>query len=88
MKTTMDRAGRVVLPSRVRRELRWEGPLDLDVHVSPDGRVEIEPWSPPVQVVDEGGILVLRVEGPAPVMTADEEREVLERERAERERRW
>lgn len=88
MKATMDRAGRIVLPSQVRRDLRWEGPLDLDVHVNPEGRIEIEPWSPPLRVVDEGGILVLRADGSAPVMTVDEEREALERDRVERERRW
>lgn len=88
MKTTMDRAGRIVLPSAVRRELRWEGPLDLDVHAGPDGRLEIEPWSPPVRVVEGDGIFVLRAEGPVPVMTPEQEREALERDRAGRESRW
>lgn len=84
----MDRSGRIVLPSAVRRQLRWEGPLDLDVQAGPDGRVEIEPWSPTVRVVDEDGIAVLRAEGPVPVLTPDDDREALERDRAQRESRW
>jgi AbrB family looped-hinge helix DNA binding protein len=71
MKTTIDAAGRLVIPKELRRlaglragtvlEIRWQ-----------DGRIEIEPAAAPVQLVQKGRLLVAAGEdGEAEPLTAD-----------------
>jgi AbrB family looped-hinge helix DNA binding protein len=69
MKTTMDRAGRLVLPKAIRREARIEAGAQLEVRVR-DGRIEIEPAPLEVTIVKRGGLTVAVPRSPVPPMTA------------------
>lgn len=55
--TTMDPAGRLVLPKEIRDEARLEPGVPLRI-VCRDGRVEIEPLPREVRVVRKGRIQV------------------------------
>ena len=57
MKTTMDAAGRLVIPREIRRLSRWRPGLPLEVSWR-DGRVEIEPAPTPVRLEHHGTLLV------------------------------
>ncbi len=57
MITTMDRAGRLVIPSDVRREAAIEPGTPLEVRWR-DGVIEIEPKALPVRLVRRGRFLV------------------------------
>ena len=58
MKTTIDKAGRVVIPKKIRDAVGLEPGMELDVRMC-DGRVEIEPAAVPVKLVRRpGGMLV------------------------------
>ena len=57
MITTMDRAGRLVIPREIRREAALEPTVPLDVRVR-DGVIEIEPQPLAVKLVQEGRLLV------------------------------
>ena len=58
MKTTIDKAGRVVIPKKIRDAVGLEPGMEVDVRMC-DGRVEIEPAAVPVKLVRRpGGMLV------------------------------
>ena len=59
MTTTMDRAGRLVIPSEIRREAALEPGTPLDVRWH-DGIIEIEPQPLPVTLERKGRLLVAR----------------------------
>ncbi len=57
MKTTIDRAGRLVIPKEVRQEAGLRPGMLLDVRWRA-GRIEIEPAPLPVKLVRKGRLLV------------------------------
>ena len=57
MKTTMDGAGRLVIPKEIRREARLAPGAPLEVRWR-DGRIEIEPAPVPVRLQRRGRLLV------------------------------
>jgi AbrB family looped-hinge helix DNA binding protein len=57
MVTTMDAAGRLVIPSAIRREASLEPGVPLDVRWR-DGVIEIEPLPLPVRLERKGRLLV------------------------------
>ena len=57
MKTTIDNAGRLVIPKEIRREARLAPGMPLDVRWR-DGRIEIEPAPAPVRLQRRGHLLV------------------------------
>jgi AbrB family looped-hinge helix DNA binding protein len=58
MKTTIDKAGRVVIPKKIRDAVGLEPGMELDVRMC-NGRVEIEPAAVSVTLVRRpGGMLV------------------------------
>jgi AbrB family looped-hinge helix DNA binding protein len=59
MKTTMDAAGRLVIPSGIRREAALEPGMPLEVRWR-DGVIEIEPEPLPVTIERKGRLLVAR----------------------------
>jgi AbrB family looped-hinge helix DNA binding protein len=59
MITTMDRAGRLVIPRDIRREAALEPGTPLEVRWC-EGRIEIEPQSLPVKLEREGQLLVAK----------------------------
>ena len=79
MRTTIDSAGRVVIPSPLRKELGLRGGEELDVALR-DGTLTIEPVSKPMQLVEREGFLAAEVAGvEGPPLTAEEVRDLLER---------
>ncbi|MBI3918963.1 MAG: AbrB/MazE/SpoVT family DNA-binding domain-containing protein [Betaproteobacteria bacterium] len=57
MKTTIDGAGRLVIPKEIRREARLVPGAPLEVRWR-DGRIEIEPAPAPVRLERRGRLLV------------------------------
>lgn len=57
MKTTIDMAGRLVIPKEIRREAGLKPGMPLDVRWE-DGRIEITPAPLPVKLVRRRGLLV------------------------------
>jgi len=83
MKTAMDTAGRLVIPSEIRRAAGWMPGIPLEVRWC-DGRIEIEPAPMPVKLVRRGRLLVAAPERPpAPLRaeTVEKTRRALRRER-------
>ena len=80
MRTTIDRAGRLVIPKPLRAELGLEAGGEVDLMVR-DGRIEIEPATLPMRLIERDGGVVIEAEHELPVLTADEVRATLERVR-------
>lgn len=83
MKTSIDPAGRLVIPREIRRQAGLRPGMALDVRWN-DGRIEIEPMSLPVKLVCEGQLLVAVPETPVEPLTTEtveETRQALARER-------
>lgn len=79
MQTTIDRAGRVVIPKPLRDELGLRGGEEVEVTLR-QGRIEIEPKSKGMRLVERDGFLAAEVEDDeGPPLTAQQVRELLER---------
>ena len=76
---TIDHAGRIVVPKRVRDGLGLRGGQRVTLRQR-DGVLEIEPMSAPVKVKKTHGVLhaTWAGDGPRPKLTAAEVRETLE----------
>jgi AbrB family looped-hinge helix DNA binding protein len=70
MKTTMDGAGRLVIPKEIRREARLAPGTPLDVRWR-DGRIEIEPAPTLVRLQRRGRLLVAMPEHKLPQLTSE-----------------
>jgi AbrB family looped-hinge helix DNA binding protein len=79
MTSTIDRAGRVVIPKPIREAAGLEpgSPLKIEYR---DGRVEIERKSPKVRIVRKGTVLVASIRG-APKMSVEETNEWIRKSR-------
>ena len=80
MRTTIDKAGRVVVPKSLRDELGLEGGTRLEIRLR-DGRIEIEPVATPMKLVRRGGRLVATTDEPLPRLDAEDVRAVAESQR-------
>ena len=80
MKTTIDRAGRVVIPKSVRESAGLKSGGEVTVEFA-DGKINIEPVTKPVKVVRKGSFLVLRAPRGTPPLTVEQVNEILERTR-------
>ncbi len=80
MKTTIDAAGRIVVPKAIREELALYGGEELEV-TAVDGRIEIEVPLTPMHMERRGNVLVAVPAVPMPTLTAELVRETLERAR-------
>ena len=80
MRTTIDGAGRVVIPKAVRDQANLEAGAEIDVEFR-DGRIEIAPAAVPMRLTGQRGSAVIEAEREMPVLTADEVRDALERNR-------
>lgn len=76
-RTTIDSAGRVVVPKAVRRHLGLSGGQELDVSER-DGVIELKPVMTKVHLVERGGVLVADVAETMPVLTAATVRQTLD----------
>jgi AbrB family looped-hinge helix DNA binding protein len=80
MRTTIDPAGRLVIPKTIRDRLGLRGNEQVEI-TERDGRIEIEPAPTDVELVREGSVLVARPDGPLPPLTDEIVRETLDRVR-------
>jgi AbrB family looped-hinge helix DNA binding protein len=80
MRTTIDVAGRVVVPKALRDELGLRGGEELEVSVR-DGRLELEPPPLPMHLERRGGLLVAVPDAAVVPLTTTLVRETLERTR-------
>ena len=80
MRTTIDAAGRIIIPKPMRDALGLVGGEQVEV-VSVDGRLEIDVPPTAMRLEPRGGVLVAVPEHDLPVLTAAEVRETLERVR-------
>jgi AbrB family looped-hinge helix DNA binding protein len=74
MKITMDRAGRLVIPSEIRREAGLEPGIPLEIRCE-DGRIEIAPKPMQVRLERRGHLVVAVPLVPVPPM----DHEIVER---------
>jgi AbrB family looped-hinge helix DNA binding protein len=70
MKTTIDIAGRIVIPKPIREGAHLTPGAPLDVTLR-DGRIEIAPVPQPVRLVKKGRLLVAEPTGDTPPLTVD-----------------
>lgn len=80
MRTTIDPAGRLVIPKRIRDRLGLRGNEQVEI-TERDGRIEIEPAPTEVELVREGSVLVARPDRALPPLTDEIVRETLDRVR-------
>lgn len=80
MKTTIDAAGRVVIPKALRERLGLGGGREVDIEEH-DGVVEIRTASRAVVVTRKDGRPVLTVDGDVPTLTDEETRDLLDQTR-------
>ena len=80
MRTTIDAAGRLVIPKRIRDRLGLHGNEQVEI-TERDGRIEIALAPTGVDLVREGSVLVARPKRPLPPLTDDIVRETLDRVR-------
>jgi AbrB family looped-hinge helix DNA binding protein len=80
MRTTIDAAGRIVVPKAIREELSLYGGQELEV-VARDGKLEIEVPLTPMRLEERDGVTVAVTDAAMPPLTAELVRETLERVR-------
>jgi AbrB family looped-hinge helix DNA binding protein len=80
MKTTIDKAGRLVVPKALRDELGLEAGTRLEIR-SREGRLELEPVATPMRLVRRHGRLVATTDEPLPRLNAADVRAVVESQR-------
>lgn len=81
MRTTIDKAGRIVVPKAMRDELGLDGGAEVEVELV-DGHLEIA--IPPAEMWlerDDDGLLVARTDQKMPPLTPELVRDVLEQVR-------
>jgi AbrB family looped-hinge helix DNA binding protein len=77
MVVTIDGAGRIVVPKRLREELGFKPGQRLELSAV-DGRLEIEHPATPMRLEKRGGRLVAVTDQPLPPLTSELVRETLE----------
>ena len=80
MKTTIDKAGRVVVPKKLRDSLGLSGGEALEIRET-DGRIELEPMPAKIRLEDRPEGLVAVTEEDLPPLSDDLVRKTLERAR-------
>jgi AbrB family looped-hinge helix DNA binding protein len=84
MKTTIDRAGRVVIPKAIRDRAGLVPGAELEIHLD-NGRVEISPQAPQGRLVREGSYLVWESAPGTPPITGEMIDQAIQDVRRERE---
>lgn len=80
MRTTIDSAGRIVIPKKIRDDLGLGGGAEVEV-VERDGRIEIDPVPIPMRLVRKDSVLVAETDAAVPPLTDEIVRETLEKSR-------
>lgn len=71
MKTTIDAAGRIVVPKEIRQQARLVAGAEVDVRWR-DGLIEIEPAYQQIRLVRDGPLLVAVAEGDGEPLTPEQ----------------
>jgi AbrB family looped-hinge helix DNA binding protein len=71
MKTTIDKAGRVVIPKKIRQKANLVPGTELEIRLE-NGTIELEPASVPMDLVRRGSLLVLAPRVPVPPLTNED----------------
>jgi AbrB family looped-hinge helix DNA binding protein len=77
MQTTIDAAGRVVIPKSLRDRLGLTGGQTVEIHER-DGFLQIGPAPTPVRLEAKDGVLTAVPDRPLPVLDAETVRDTLE----------
>lgn len=77
MRTTIDKAGRIVVPKAMRDTLGLNGGREVEIALV-DGHIEIEPVSTNMWLERRNGMLVAVTDRDMPPLTAEMVREMLE----------
>jgi AbrB family looped-hinge helix DNA binding protein len=77
MRTTIDQAGRIVVPKALRDQLGLRGGQEVDI-VARDGRLEVETAPTPMRLEKRGQVTVAVPDRTLPPLTAAAVRETLE----------
>lgn len=80
MRTTIDAAGRIVIPKAIREELALYGGEEVELKAV-NGKIEIEVPLTPMHMERRGGHLVAVPDVPMPPLTQEIVRETLEKVR-------
>jgi AbrB family looped-hinge helix DNA binding protein len=80
MRTTIDAAGRLVVPKQLRQELGFEAGTELELEAR-DGALEVTVPAVPMRLGRREGRPVAVADRPMPTLTAEEVRATLERVR-------
>lgn len=83
MKTTIDGAGRVVVPKEIRVRAGLRPKMQIEVRCR-DGRIEIEPVPLPVKIERKGHLLVAKPQGKRERLAAETVERTREALRGER----
>jgi AbrB family looped-hinge helix DNA binding protein len=83
MKTTIDSAGRLVIPKEIRRDAGLKPGVPLEIRWR-EGQIEIEPAPLPVKLIKRGKLLVAVPEELTPSLTNDTVQDTRRRIRQER----
>lgn len=78
MKSTIDAAGRIVVPKALRQVLGLKPGQPLEIRAG-DGRLEIEIAATPMRLMKRGKGVVAVPDTPLPPLTAEQVRDTLER---------
>ena len=62
MKTTIDKAGRVVIPATIRERVGLTPGIEIDVRISEGGDITISRPVPPPKLVKISGVTVVRAQ--------------------------
>lgn len=80
MRSTIDGAGRVVIPKPFRDELGLGGGTELEILLS-DGAIQIEPAPTPMRIEGKGRDVFAVADREMPTLTATQVRDALEQTR-------
>jgi len=80
MRTTIDAAGRLVVPKPLREELGFSAGQEVEL-IAVDGRLEVSVPATPMQLERQGGDIIAVALRPIPSLSAEEVRATLERVR-------
>ena len=84
MKSTIDHAGRLVIPKTIREKAGIRAGSEVELRYS-DGVIEIAPIGAQGRIVREGSLLVWQTAGGRPPVTQDAVNDAIQQIRRERE---
>lgn len=80
MRTTIDSAGRLVIPKPLREAAGLHGGIEVELELR-DGRIELEAAAAPMRVARRRGRAVIEADADLPRLSPEDVRDVLERVR-------